>query len=109
VIATVPARRPGRDAGRVTPTASIRPVHGGRSRRDFRRRDLVAARSDRDGCERESFGLCLVALEEAIAQAERWCQRRERALADFDRRAADMVRRLRDAGMVAASTTWEAA
>jgi hypothetical protein len=59
--------------------------------------------------ERESFELCLVALEETVARAERWCQRRERSLADFDLRAADMVRRLRDAGVIAASVRWEAA
>ena len=45
-------------------------------------------------------------LDEAIARAERWCRRRERTLAEFDLRAADMVRRLRNAGAVASSTTW---
>jgi hypothetical protein len=109
VVATVPARGAGRDPGRVTRTAPIRHAHGGRSRRTWRRSDVGPAHRDRDGVERESFELCLVALEETIARAERWCQRRERSLADFDLRAADMVRRLRDAGVIAASVRWEAA
>jgi hypothetical protein len=61
------------------------------------------------GCphpEPESFEHCLALLDEAIARAERWCDRRERVLADFDLRAAEMVRRLRNAGMLAPSTTW---
>jgi hypothetical protein len=57
--------------------------------------------------EPETFELCMVLLEEAIARAERWYARRERALADFDLRAADMVRRLRNAGMLGSSIHWE--
>jgi hypothetical protein len=54
----------------------------------------------------EDVELCLALLDEAIARAERWLGRRERALAEFDRAAADSVRRLRAAGMVRASMSW---
>jgi hypothetical protein len=53
--------------------------------------------------EPEDFELCLALLEEAIARAERWYARRERALADFDLRAEEMVRMLRNAGMLGGS------
>ncbi len=48
----------------------------------------------------EDFQACLAQLQKAIARAERWCAHQERALADFDRRAADIVGRLVAAGMV---------
>jgi hypothetical protein len=51
--------------------------------------------------------LCLALLDEAIARAERWCDRRERALTDFERRVADMIRTLRDAGMLAPTMSHE--
>jgi hypothetical protein len=40
-------------------------------------------------------------------RAERSCDRRERALAEFDLRAVEMVRRLRVAGMLPPSATWD--
>jgi hypothetical protein len=46
-------------------------------------------------------------LDEAIARAERWVARRERALAALDLRAVDAVRRLRSAGVLAPSATWD--
>ena len=57
--------------------------------------------------EAEDFELCLALLDEAIARAERWYARRERALAEFDLRAADSVRRLRNAGMLAPFRGWD--
>jgi hypothetical protein len=57
--------------------------------------------------EPEDFELCLALLDEAIARAERWYACRERALAELDLRATDIVRRLRDAGMVRRSMTWD--
>jgi hypothetical protein len=57
--------------------------------------------------EPEDFELCMALLEEAIARAERWVAGRERALAEFDLRAVDAVRRLRGAGMLGPSATWE--
>jgi hypothetical protein len=108
VVATVPAAPADRDPGHVTRTAPMRHAHGGRSRRASRYTFVGRAHRQPDSSERESFELCLVLLEEAIARAERWCQLRERALGDFDRRAADMVRRLREAGMIEASMRWEA-
>jgi hypothetical protein len=85
----------------VPPRTSTRRVHGGRRRRSLRRLDI--------GCphgEREDFEHCLALLDEAIARAERWYQRRERELADLDLRAADMVRQLRNAGRLAPSRSW---
>jgi len=46
-------------------------------------------------------------LLEAIARAERWVARRERALAELDHRADDAVRRLRGAGVLTPSATWD--
>jgi hypothetical protein len=57
--------------------------------------------------EPEDFELCLALLYEAIARAESSCVRRERALAAFDLRAVEMVRRLRVAGVLSPSTTWD--
>jgi hypothetical protein len=57
--------------------------------------------------EPEDFELCLALLDEAIARAERWYARRERTLAEFDHRAADVVRRLRAAAMVRPSMSWD--
>ena len=45
-------------------------------------------------------------LLQAIARAERWVARRERALAELDSRAVDAVRRLRSAGVLVQSATW---
>jgi len=59
--------------------------------------------------EPEDFELCLALLEEAIARAERWVARRERALVDFDTRAAGMVDWLRRAGVLGAAVRWERA
>jgi hypothetical protein len=90
----------------VTVTAPTRHACGGRSARARLRIDRRTRHAEP---EPETFELCLVALEEAIARAERWYARRERALADFDLRAAEMVRRLRDAGMLGSSARWEPA
>jgi hypothetical protein len=113
VVATVGDHRATGDPRWVTVTASIDRAHGGRSRRALWRLDPSGRhpRGHRPGdprrAEAEDFELCLALLDEAIARAERWCARRERALADFDQRAADMVRRLHAAGMLGASTRWE--
>jgi hypothetical protein len=76
-------------------------VCAGRPRRAPRRLDHGGRRP-----EPESFEQCLALLEQAIARAERWCAHRERALADFDLRATEIVRRLHNAGVLASSTTW---
>jgi hypothetical protein len=113
VVATVGDEGAASDPRRVTVTAPIARAHGGRLRRARWRLDPSGRhpRGHRPGdprrAEVEDFELCLALLDEAIARAERWCALREHALADFDRRAADMVRRLRTAGMLGASTTWE--
>jgi hypothetical protein len=115
VVATVPDHGAPGDPGQVTVTAPMGRAHGGRSRRALWRLDPGGrhARGHRPGdarrAEPEDFELCLALLDEAIARAERWCARRERALADFDQRAADMVRRLRAAGVLGASMKWQAA
>jgi hypothetical protein len=88
----------------VTVTAPTSHACGGRSARARLRIDRRTRHH-----EPETFELCMVLLEEAIARAERWYARRERALADFDLRAAEMVRRLRDAGMLGSSARWEPA
>jgi hypothetical protein len=99
----------------VTVTAPTARAHGGRQRRGHWRLDPTGrhARGHRPAAGRrtepEDYELCLALLEEAIARAERWLARRERVLADFDVRAEDAVRRLRVAGMVAPSTTWDRA
>jgi hypothetical protein len=49
----------------------------------------------------------LALLEEAIARAERWVARRERALAELDVRAVDAIRRLRSGGVLGPSATWD--
>ena len=46
-------------------------------------------------------------LNEAIARAERWFSYREMALAELDLRAVDAVRRLRGAGILESSATWD--
>ena len=46
-------------------------------------------------------------LNEAIARAERWYACREMGLAEFDLRAVDAVRRLRGAGILESSATWD--
>jgi hypothetical protein len=91
----------------MTVTAIGARAHQGRRRRALWRLDPSGRhpRSSRQP-EIEDLELCLALLDEAIARAERWFDRRERVLADFDVRAADIVRRLRIAGMVAPSTTW---
>jgi hypothetical protein len=115
VVATVGDHGAAGDPRQVTVTAPIDRAHGGRSRRALWRLDPSGRRprghrpGDPRRAEPEDFELCLALLEEAIARAERWCARRERALADLDQRAADMVRRLRTAGMLGASTRWEPA
>jgi hypothetical protein len=93
----------------TTPTAR---APGGRPRRGHWRLDASGRhpRGHRPAAGRrtepEDYELCLALLEEAIARAERWLARRERALADFDLRAAQMVNRLRSAGMLGSSTRW---
>jgi hypothetical protein len=57
--------------------------------------------------EPENFEVCLALLDEALARAERWYARRERTLAEFDRRCVDTVRRLREAGVVRPSMSWD--
>jgi hypothetical protein len=85
----------------VTPTLIRGRAHEGRRRRALWRLD-PSGRHPRPGPhpEPEDFDLCLALLDEAIARAERWYARRERALAEYDDRAADVVRRLRNAGML---------
>src|SRR6266511_1059994 len=103
VVATVPSCRRGRDPGCVTVTAPTGRVCGGRPRRALWRLDPSGRHprghrpAEAPGPEPEDFELCLALLDAAIARAERWYARRERVLADFDLRAADMVRRLRNA------------
>jgi hypothetical protein len=58
--------------------------------------------------EAESFAHCLALLDEAIARAERWYACRERELAELERREAEIVGRLRQAGMLSPSMTWSA-
>jgi hypothetical protein len=96
------------DAGDVTVIATGGRAHLGRRRRVLWRLD-PSGRHPRSSPqpEIEDFELCLALLDEAIARAERWVDCRERTLADFDVRAADVVRRLRNAGMVGPSTTWD--
>jgi hypothetical protein len=97
----------------VTVTARTGRAHGGRQRRGHWRLDPTGrhARGHRPAAGRrtepEDYELCLALLEEAIARAERWLARRERALADFDLRAAQMVNRLRSAGVLGSSTRWD--
>jgi hypothetical protein len=115
VVATVPDHDAAGDPRQVTVTASIDPACGGRPRRGRWRLDASGRHprahcpGDARGAEPEDFAVCLALLDEAIARAERWYARREHVLADFDQRAADMVLRLRDAGMLGASTRWEPA
>ena len=82
-------------------------AHHGRRRRALWRLD-PSGRHPRDhsGPALEDAELCLALLDEAIARAERWLACRERALADFDVRAVDIVRRLHVAGMLGQSTSW---
>jgi hypothetical protein len=87
-------------------------MHGGRRRRarwrlDPSGRHARAQLLDGSRPQPEDLELCLALLDEAIARAERWVACRERALADFDRHAADSVRRLRNAGMLGPSSSWE--
>jgi hypothetical protein len=113
VVATVRHAGSLVDACHVTLTAGTGHAHLGRRRRALWRLDPSGRHprgyARRDGCrlEPEDFELCLALLDEAIARAERWLACRERVLADFDVRAVDVVRRLRIAGMVAPSTTWD--
>jgi hypothetical protein len=97
----------------VTVTATIRRTTGRRSRRGHWRLD-ASGRHRRgypsphgSGPEPEDFELCLALLEEAIARAERWVARRERALAELDVRAVDAIRRLRSGGVLGPSATWD--
>ena len=46
-------------------------------------------------------------LNEAIARAERWFACRELGLSALDLRAVDAVRRLRGAGILERSATWD--
>ena len=90
-----------RDAGSpndtwpVTAAATTRRARGALSRRGLWRLDPSRWHSrghptpDGPWFEPEDFELCLALLEEAIARAECWVARRERALADFDLRAVD--------------------
>ena len=91
-----------RTAGRPSRRGHWRLDASGRHRRGYRGHSGAPA-------EPEDFDLCLALLEEAIARAERWVARRERALADFDTRAAGMVDGLRRAGVLGAAARWERA
>jgi hypothetical protein len=99
----------------VTVTATTRLRAGRPSRRGHWRLD--ASGRHRRGypthsgqpAEPEDFELCLALLEEAIARAERWVARRERALADFDACAAGMVAGLRRAGVLETAARWQPA
>jgi hypothetical protein len=99
----------------VTVTATTRRTAARPSRRGHWRLDASGRHRrgypDHGGqsAEPEDFELCLALLEEAIARAERWVARRERALADFDTRAAGMVDRLRRAGVLEAAARWQPA
>jgi hypothetical protein len=95
------------DPGGVPLTAATARAHQGRRRRALWRLDH-SGRHPRHGSGREleDSELCLALLDEAIARAERWLYRRERALADLDASATDIVRRLHVAGMLAPSTSW---
>ncbi len=112
VLGTVPSQRSGDDASPVTVTTTTRRTGGRPSRRGHWRLD--ASGRHRRGYpalhgsepEPDDGELCLALLEEAIARAERWVARRERALAELDLRAVEAVRRLRTAGVLAASATW---
>jgi|tagenome__1003787_1003787.scaffolds.fasta_scaffold19387794_1 hypothetical protein len=101
--------------GPVTVTATTRRTAGRPSRRGHWRLDPSGrhrrgyAPLHASGPEPEDFELCLALLEEAIARAERWVAHRERALADFDTRAAGMVDRLRRAGVLGAGARWDRA
>jgi hypothetical protein len=114
VFATVRAGRLPGDAWPVPATAPSHHAHVGPSRRGVWRLD--ASKRYRRGdpthggpsAEPEDFELCLALLEASIARAERWVARRERALADFDTRAAAMVDQLRRAGVLGAAARWEA-
>jgi hypothetical protein len=113
VVATVPRRRLAKDAESVTLTAPTRRACDGRPRRALwrldpsRRHPRCHPTPDGPRFEDEDFELCLALLYESIARAEGWCNRRERTLAEFDLRAVDMVRRLRVAGVLPPSTTWD--
>jgi hypothetical protein len=97
----------------VTVTAPTARARGGRPRRGHWRLDPSGRhrRGHRPAAGRrtepEDYELCLALLEEAIARAERWLARRERALADFDLRATQMVNRLRGAGVLGATARWD--
>ncbi|HEY0363357.1 MAG TPA: hypothetical protein VGC83_13850 [Solirubrobacteraceae bacterium] len=97
----------------MTVTATTRRTAGRASRRGHWRLD-ASGRHRRgypthggQATEPEDFELCLALLEEAIARAERWVACRERALADFDARAAGMVDGLRRAGVLEAAARWK--
>jgi hypothetical protein len=98
---------------RVTVTATTRRTADHPSRRGHWRLDASGRRRRGHPSlhgsepEPEDFELCMALLEEAIARAERWVARRERALAALDLRAVDAVRRLRSAGVLAPSATWD--
>jgi hypothetical protein len=98
------------DAGDVTVIATGGRAHLGRRRRVLWRLD-PSGRHPRSSPqpEIEDFEHCLALLDEAIARAERWLARRERALADLDARTAGIIRGLRGAGMLGPSTTWDIA
>jgi hypothetical protein len=93
----------------VTATATTCRARVRRSRRGLWRLDASGSYRRGDPTDAgssaapEDFELCLALLEEAIARAQRWVARRERALADLDARAAGMVDRLRSAGVLGAS------
>jgi hypothetical protein len=97
----------------MTSAAPTRHVRRGRPERALRRLDNRGRhrRGDwHDDRDREpDFKQCLALLDEAIARAERWYADREREIAELDHRAADVVRRLREAGAVRPSITWTAA
>jgi hypothetical protein len=92
----------------VTLAAGNVRTHQGRRRRALWRLD-PSGRHPRTGShpEPEDCELCLALLDEAIARAERWLACRERVLADFDVRAAEIVRGLRAAGMLGPSRSWD--
>jgi hypothetical protein len=94
--------------GPMTAAASTRHVRPGERDRPLWRGDRRRRRGwphhDRHH-EAESFAHCLALLDEAIARAERWYACRQRELAELERREAEIVGRLRQAGMLSPSMT----
>jgi hypothetical protein len=95
----------------MTAAASTRHARPGERDRALWRRDRRRRRGwphNHRQHEAETFAHCLALLDEAIARAERWYACRERELAELERREAETVGRLRQAGMLSPSMTWSA-